>query len=121
MKGRVAVSPVENKAAITYLLPGEQAIYKGSEVSLNKNVDTASVVAWKNGQFIFRDADIKNIMRQVERWYNAKVIFEDDITGHFNATVQRNVPVSKLLHYLELTKYVYFTINNNTITVKNQP
>lgn len=121
MEGKVAVWPVNNKRGITYLQPGEQAVYNAKKISVNKNVDTASVVAWKNGQFIFRDADIKTIMRQVERWYNAKVVFEADITGHFNATVQRDVPVSKLLHYLELTKHVYFTINNNTITVKNKP
>ena len=51
-------------------------------------------------------------MRQVARWYDADVIYQDKISEHFNANITRNAPVSDLLHYLEGTRHVRFTVAN---------
>jgi hypothetical protein len=80
-------------------------------------VDTEETIAWKNNLFKFNDAPIEAIMKQVERWYNAEVLYETKTTHHFNATIARDKPVSKLLHYLELTGQVHFKIDNNKIIV----
>lgn len=102
------------------LMPGQQALYANNKFELNKTVSVEEVTAWKNATFKFRDSDLKSIMRQVQRWYNATVIYRGNIDGHFNATIGRNVPVSKLLHYLQLTGHVSFEIKGDTILVEPQ-
>jgi len=99
------------------LKPGEEGVVgKNGNIEKGK-ADLASALAWKNGQFNFKQAPIDLLMRQVARWYNAGIIYDTKITDHFNAEIPRNVPVSKLLHLLEATGSVHFKIENNTITV----
>lgn len=116
VEGNVTVSAV-NTPHLT-LVPGQQAQYADNKLELNKTVSMDEVTAWKNGTFKFRDANMKSIMRQVERWYNATVIYKETIDGHFNASISRDVPVSRLLHYLQLTDQVSFEIKRDTIFVE---
>lgn len=95
------------------LKPGEQA----DGMVLKKDADLQEVLAWKNGEFRFKGASIEAIMEQVSRWYGAKVVYKDRINEEFVARVPRDVPVSKLLQYLEETGQVHFLIEDKTITV----
>lgn len=114
VEGKVSVRK-ENKRE--ELNPGMQARVVGSTISKVSGVDTEEVTGWKNGLFVFHDASIESIMKQVERWYDAKVIYEGEIKHQFNATILRSEPLSKLLHLLELNGYVKFKIENKTIYV----
>ena len=75
------------------------------------------MLAWKNGWFDFNDASIETIMRQVARWYDVDIRYEGKVNYHFNAEIERNVPVSKLFQLLEMTDRVHFTIKDKTIIV----
>jgi ferric-dicitrate binding protein FerR (iron transport regulator) len=104
------------------LKPGEQAsVSRQSQTSHFITVhspDLDQVMAWKNGQFIFRDERIENIMKQISRWYDVEVEYAGKPNQEgFTATISRNVPVSKLLRYLELTTLVHFKIDGKKITV----
>lgn len=114
MEGKVTV----NKGSITSTLePGMQASIKGADISTTTGADTEEIMGWKNGLFVFHDAPIGAIMRQVERWYDAKVVYQGEVNHQFNATIKRSEPLAKLLHLLELTEDVHFKIKNNTIYV----
>jgi ferric-dicitrate binding protein FerR (iron transport regulator) len=77
------------------------------------------VLAWKNGKFIFQDADIKSVMRQLERWYDISVTYEGNITKEeFVGIVSRNVNISQILKMLEETGKVSFKMNANKIIVR---
>lgn len=114
LEGSVEVNTSEKKIK---LAPGEQALLSENDLTIDRSIDTESVMAWKNNTFKFTDAPIEDIMKQVQRCYSAEVIFETKTTHHFNATIARDVPVSKLLHYLELTGHVHFKIENNKVIV----
>lgn len=108
---------VTTKTHTSKLEPGSQAHIINHLITENNDVDTEEVVGWKNGLFIFHDASMETIMRQVERWYDARVVFKGQIKQQFNATILRSEPLSKLLHLLELNGYVHFKIENKTIYV----
>ncbi len=64
-----------NGAKTPYLLhPGEQAIYKlnSGETTINK-VDATRFSAWRNEKFLFKDADLKTILTELERLYDIKI------------------------------------------------
>ncbi|HSU26797.1 MAG TPA: FecR domain-containing protein [Chitinophagaceae bacterium] len=112
LEGKVRIGDEE-------LSPGEQAqLDPNGKITILQNINTAEAVAWKNGQFQFKDALIEPIMRQVKRWYDAEVVYEGKVDFHFNATIYRKEPVEKLLHILEETNRVHFKIDGKKIIVK---
>lgn len=108
-----------SKSGSSLLKPGQQAVLtkQDDKIRVVDHPDVEEAVAWKNGSFIFADATIASIMRQVARWYDVEVVYDTAISKHFVADVPRNVPVSQLLKLLELTDQVHFRIEGKKITV----
>jgi transmembrane sensor len=86
-------------------------------LKLLTSADLDATLAWKNGLFTFKGADIETIMRQVSRWYGVQIVYKDKVSEEFVADIPRNVPLSRLLVLLEGTRQVYFTIDGTTVTV----
>lgn len=106
------------------LKPGQQSVTSSqntagsvSGISIT-TADTEEAVAWKNGWFQFKNADIKTVMNQIGRWYNVDVIYQGKIPeDHYIGKVSRNVKVSQVLKILE-TSGINFKIEGKTIIVK---
>ncbi len=117
LEGRVTVT---NKGQTQQLAPGQQAVLNNTGNGFTvRDVNTDLAVAWKNGLFRFKETNIREIMRQVERWYDVEVDFkamgnDQDYTG----IVPRTQNVSALLQMLELTGTVHFTVEGRKITVQ---
>ncbi len=101
----------------TTLSPGQQAQISPSSIVKTIRADLETELAWKNGLFVFKQAPMEEVMRQVGRWYKCEVDFKSSIAEHFNFTVSRSVPVSKLLLFLEETGSVHFKVEDKKITV----
>ncbi len=114
LEGSVTVS---NAVNVTKLEPGTQASIKNKDITKEKVLDTEEITGWKDGLFVFHDAPIESIMMQLERWYDAKIIYQANIKQLFNATILRKEPLAKVLKLLELNGYVHFKTENNTIYV----
>jgi hypothetical protein len=56
-------------------------------------------------------------MRQIQRWYDAEVIYQDRPNLHLNATIERNVPVSRILNHQQQTNQVHFKVTGKKIIV----
>jgi len=115
LEGSVAVS-YKNQKSI--LKPGQQ-----SNVSENFNkikireVDTEATIAWKNGRFKFDNADLKSVMKQLERWYGIKVEYRGDVSDvRFNGGTFMNKNLSEVLKVLELSN-IKFKVEGKTIIV----
>ena len=109
---------VESQHSSRLISPGQEAMADRSGfIKIIKDADVEEAIAWKNGYFQFNRSDIKSIMHQVERWYDADVRYADDVKLHFTGQVSRSVNVSELLRKLELTNEVHFKIEGKRITV----
>lgn len=104
------------------LSPGQQARVVTGEAVRDiavKTVDTESVVAWKEGRFEF-NGNIREIMRQISRWYDLDVKYEGNVERKsFAGTISRKNNVSEVLKMLEMTGGIQFRIDDRKITVKN--
>src|SRR5665647_638691 len=114
LEGSVQITKGNNEQSLT---PSQQGRIISSKIILVNAADTDQVTGWKNGQFIFHDADIQSIMRQVARWYDVDIKYETTNTQHFNATISRKEPVLRLLHILEETGQIHFKTENKSIYV----
>lgn len=111
---------VVKKAGVSQTLkPGQGAsLHRQSGIlELLPAVNTDEAVAWKNGFIQFAGSDIRAAMRQVSRWYNVDVVYKGEVPEHFSGAVPRNVPVSQVLRFLELTGAVHFEIKDRQIVV----
>lgn len=110
---------VKSNGESRIITPGQQAqINSNGQIALNKEPDIEQVMAWKNGLFNFKGESIENIMRQLARWYNFSVQYEESITEKFYVKVDRNTNISNIFKILETTGGVHFKIEGKKITVK---
>lgn len=103
------------------LVPGEQALIgdKGSGIVVSKDSDLNATIAWKKGIFHFAQADIRTIMRELSRWYDMEVVFEDKVPDtKFDGKIYRNVNASEVFRILEAGG-IEFTIIGKKVIVQN--
>ena len=110
---------LKQAAGSVMIRPGQQAqVNNTGKISVASDVDVAGVVAWKEGHFIFRDANIKTIMHQLMRWYDVDVKYEGTIPErYFTADISKNKTLSGVLRILEQSN-IHFSIAGRTLTVK---
>lgn len=121
LQGKVRVrSTATNQQLI--LAPGEQAQMdkQTQAISKTKDVDVDAEVAWRFGLFQFNNADLKTVMRQLERWYDVQVTYEGNIQNgdfEFLGKLPRNMNLSQVLGILE-KQDVHFKIEGKKIIVR---
>lgn len=115
LEGSVAVTSRDQKAI---LKPGQQSGVSDNAAKISiKEVDTEAAIAWKNGRFKFDNADLKSVMKQLERWYGIKVEYRGDVSDvRFNGGTFRNKNLSEVLKVLELSN-IKFKVEGKTIIV----
>ena len=112
---------VANGASVAMLKPGQQAVAAtgntNNPVRINKDADIDEAIAWKNGIFQFNNADLKTVMRQIARWYDVEVNYDDRVPEkRFTGRVSRNLKASELLSGIEYVG-VHFKIEGKKILV----
>ena len=118
LEGKVKVRSVSTNAQII-LSPGEQAVAvrQSQALSKAKDVDVDAEVAWRFGMFQFNNADLKTVMRQLERWYDVEVQYSGAVPDReFIGTIPRSLNLSKVLSLLE-KQNVHFTLEGKKIIV----
>lgn len=84
------------------LKPGQQALTAPGKIQLISGVDTEQVLAWKSGLFNFNGVGIKEVMQELERWYDIDVKYEGTITAEkFRGGMQRSLQLSEVLESLK--------------------
>ena len=97
-----------NKQVI--LKPNEE--YTGGKV---KKVDAETSIAWVSGYFNFDHADIETVMRQIARWYNVEVHYEDKMPEKkFDGQIQRSLKLSEVMELISNTG-IHYRIHNNQL------
>ncbi|MCD0488357.1 DUF4974 domain-containing protein [Pedobacter sp. MC2016-14] len=99
------------------LKPGQQSIL--NQTSINVTIaDMDETLAWKNGLFMFSGQDLESIMKQVSRWYDVEVAFENEAVKRqtFKGAISRFKNISQLLEVLESTGSVHFKMEGRRIT-----
>lgn len=108
------VVEIMNGTSKTVIKPGQQAqtiskssssltsYTKAKNIHIVNDIDLDKVMSWKNGIFDFRNAGLEQVMRQLARWYDLDVVYENGIPEmKFYGKMGRNVSLSKLLIFLQ--------------------
>lgn len=105
-------------AQAVVLSPNHQAILTGTGISV-KVVKANEAIAWKNGEFIFRNMPLKNIMNVVSRWYDVDVTYQSGNSSEalLGGTISKSSTITEVLKMLELTANVHFKRDGRKISV----
>ena len=103
------------------LHPGQQAVV--SNVTNEKinvvKAEVDKVMAWKNGLFNFEGAHLDEVMRQLERWYNIDVIYENGVPDiEFMGKMSKNIDLNDMLEILKKTKVQLTLVDGRKLIVK---
>lgn len=100
------------------LMPGEQGVNDGRNIKVSI-ADIEHQIAWKNGDFIFRNDDLESIMREVGRWYNVQILYrsEDLKRIRLEGIISRSRSIYAVLEMLESTGSLKFNINQRKIEI----
>jgi len=117
LRGAVKLTAGNNSVV---LKPGQQA--EAAQSIFIHGVDTEAVTAWKDGYFKFDDEKLEDIMREMARWYNINVVYQDESikSETFGALTTRFANISTLLKMLEQTGDVKFRINGPTVIISKK-
>ncbi|WP_353718350.1 FecR domain-containing protein [Dyadobacter sp. 676] len=108
---------IRNKGAHATLRPGQQAaLLPGGRIE-TAFTTVEEAVAWKEGMFYFKNAGVKEVMRQLARWYDVEVSYRGEVpVRQFTGRVSRNVNLSEVVGMLRYAG-VNCSVANNTIEV----
>ena len=111
---------IKRGTQVHLLKPGQQAVLnKNKELTLLDHVDVESEIAWKNGLFFFKDANIQHVMEQIARWYDIEVVYQKNHSKKLlNGSVSRTVRLSALMEMLAYTG-VEYEIQGKKVLIKN--
>ena len=117
LEGSVSLNSFVMPQTSFVLSPGEQAINNGHIQIEPANLEEA--VAWKNGNTLFKDKSLEDVMLDLSRWYDVEVHYETGAPKHilFSGAVSRARNLSAILERMQTTGSVRFAIQGKTVTV----
>ena len=119
VNGSVRVSSVKNGQA-EVLKPGMQSVMDVQSGQLTvREVDVEPYVAWREGRFVFRAMTLDLIMRQLQRWYDFEVFYQNSELKdyEFRGVIKRDMDLDKVLSVIKATTNVDFEVKGKVITI----
>ena len=102
------------------LTPGMQGVMNIQTGQLTvREVDVESYVAWREGRFVFRTMTLDLIMRQLQRWYDFEVFYQNPELKEyeFRGVIKRYMDLDKVLSVIKATTNVDFDVKGKVITI----
>lgn len=109
---------VRNNQGDTFLLkPNQEALLsRSTQKTRITSVDAEESISWKNNLFTFQNADLKEIMHEIQRWYDVDINIDHWPKDRFYGQVERDEPLSSVIQMIEASSSLRFKI----IQVNNQ-
>ncbi|KRT15804.1 hypothetical protein ASU31_12525 [Pedobacter ginsenosidimutans] len=103
------------------LAPGQQGIsaYTNSEISVQP-ANIEQTMGWVKGNFVFKDLNIKEVMKIAGRWYDIEVEYRGNVQSKkFGGTTSRFSNITELLDYMKITGGVNYKIEGRRVILMN--
>ncbi|SEA40721.1 FecR protein [Arachidicoccus rhizosphaerae] len=99
------------------LKPGQQAS-QGSDGQIKlQMVNTSDYTAWVNGQLSLDNVTVKELMRQLSRWYDVDIIYKGDVSNiRLGGLIDKKVYLSDIISVLNAYG-IHLKLVDNTLIV----
>lgn len=116
-QGAAATKPVIIKPGQAAQITIDHEMNDANTITVIQHADINKALAWKNGAFNLEGASLKEVMKEVERWYDIQVVYENGVVPdiYFTGEMSRNVKLSSFLKALKEWQINYRLENNRLI------
>ncbi|MDR1273958.1 MAG: FecR family protein [Odoribacteraceae bacterium] len=100
--------------------PNTRASYDRNTAVMEKfPANPSAFLGWKEGHFIYDNAPLEYILRDMSRWYSFDVIFRREEARQlpFSLNVKKHGSVDEVLSLLEETRNIRFEYHGNTVII----
>jgi len=82
--------------------------------------DLSGAAAWKNNEFLFNMEPAPDLLRELSRWYNAKIRYDKKPIGAYRIWGRRDEPIDSLLNRMKRAPYHFeYQLVHDTIVVSH--
>ena len=117
-EGSVEFSLTGSSTKPILLKPGEQVVYNIADKKITVgNVDSYLITAWKDGKFVFKDADLQTIIIELEKLYDVRIHLDNDslLKLHFRGMFEYEANIFSALEALERTTNMKYRMDGRDI------
>ncbi|MFV0376755.1 MAG: FecR family protein [Mangrovibacterium sp.] len=121
VEGQIKLIDPHNNRPARLLQPNEQAVLNNESGEIEfRQVDVSNYIGWTNGQLVFHNMPLEEIMLQLKRWYAIRVEYADASvrTIRFNGSLDKYEDIEKFIDIIEATRKLEITIDNGTLYCK---
>ena len=105
------------------LAPGEQCeVDKQTGLLTVKEADLVTTLAWKNGEFVFKNVTLENMINELSRWYDMEVVYESEALkdDRYYIYVERSKTLEEVLDKVTLTGNMKYRIDGKKVIISRQ-
>lgn len=103
----------------TKIKPNQKFVYNKEDQSAKLYVikDMAPEIDWKNGRLVFFDKPLQELVNDLERRYDIKIVFADELVKNrsFSGVIE-NENILEVMSFFNRSKYVGSKMKGNVIT-----
>lgn len=103
VEGSVQIYVPNNPNAFLLEPENNFSLDKSSDEISIKKVNTDLYTAWVKGEFAFRNQSLKEIITQIQRWYDFEIVYEDTAiqSMRFTGSAEKKRPLDYLLNQIQ--------------------
>ena len=128
VEGSVKINPdINNDSKEIYLEPNETVVIKdsdkdGSQLSLQKEVDTDLYTSWKDSRWIIQGETLGSIVRKLERRHNVKIeIVDNALVSYKFSGILMDETIQQTLDIIKDTAPIDYLWDKKTIRIYVDP
>lgn len=121
-EGLVEVLAEGNESRI--ITPGQMALLDvfdlGAGIQVEK-CDADVYTAWKQGSYSFRNMPLREMLKQVSRYYDVTIVYEDGFEEeYYTGDISRDISLESLLSVIENSTSVSFKLERKTVYIQKK-
>ena len=117
-EGSIELQINSNISQVVKIEPGERAVYKSRKNILNiTKVDAEMFSSWRNGEIIFKDATLNDLIQELERIYDIQFLLDNEKIGEFRfrGMFSYNTNLIDALEKIKKTAQLDYYIENKEV------
>jgi len=97
--------------------PGQRAIFTEDNQKVHaEEVAVDKYIAWRDGNLIFRDDKMADVVRRLSRWFNVEIVISDpEINNYAYKATFRNENLTQVLNLLKISAPIDYQIVGNKL------
>ena len=119
VEGKVRLSAETSHGTSVFgtMQSGQRVIYKeDTHHVVSEQVTVDKYIAWRDGNLIFRDDKMEEVVKRLSRWFNVEIMVDDpEINNYEYKATFRNETLTQVLNLLKISAPIDYQIIGNQL------